>query len=197
MGEQERSDDVDGNRQLEPVLRADVRAAEGAGVVDQDIKSGVAVRDSVGEVDDVGETGKVSSLERDFTIVGPLDDRLHRRLAPRLVPTDHDDHGAQPRQLVGDRPADARRRAGHENDATLDSIRWRPMLQAAARRVSDPRVAAGDGELQRAVDELRDHAGDVITARRPAAAASPIRRREIASSGFATLATPLAVRQAS
>ena len=65
MGEQERSDDVDGNGQLEPVLRADVRATEGAGVVDEDVETGVIVRDSVGEVADIGETGEVSSLERD------------------------------------------------------------------------------------------------------------------------------------
>ena len=80
--------------------------------------------------------------------------------------------------------------AGHENDSTVDSVGRRPMLQAAPGRVPDPRVAAGDGELQRAVDELRDHAGDVITARRPAAAASPIRRNATASSGLASFATP-------
>ena len=80
--------------------------------------------------------------------------------------------------------------AGHENDSPLDSVGWRPVLHAAPGRVPDPRVAAGDRELQRSVDELRDHAGDVITARSPAAAASPIRRNATASSGSASSRLP-------
>ena len=84
MGEQERGDDVDGSGQLEPVLGADVRAAEGAGVVDEDVKTGVAVRDSVRQVADLGETGEVSSLERDRPVLGPVAHLPHGRLAPRL-----------------------------------------------------------------------------------------------------------------
>ena len=77
---------MDGDGELEPVLRADVVAAEGAGVVDEDVETGVVARDPVCEVADVGETGKVSSLERDLSVVGPLDDLPSPSTGPATRP---------------------------------------------------------------------------------------------------------------
>jgi hypothetical protein len=57
---------------------------------------------------------------------------LERLLSPAAVAGNHDDAGAPPGELFGRDPADARRRAGDDDDFSLDGtalqLDWRMLL---------------------------------------------------------------------
>ena len=184
--EQELGEDLRRERRLVALVGDVVLVAEGAGVQHEHVEAVVRGRVAVGEGARLGERGEVDDVG-----LGVRDLRLGPLRLLRIAP-DHTHARALAGEQLRRHAAEPRGRARDDRGLAVEPqlLEWRPLVEAAARLVTDPREAADDARFEHGVGRAAERHGR-SAARMPAAAFLPVRLKRSCMIGSRIRPTPL------